>query len=476
MGSLASVPSVDEVNPPVPPTIAYFLEHGLWETGRWCMPVILRLNSKVAAADVEAVLTAVTNHHDALRLKVVEHAGSWEQRIAAPYESVRPAQRSLPDGVNRGTDQERETLLGILAEGILTRDMSNAPVNATYIVDSQGDPRFLAITILELVADSTSREILLTDIFTAFAQRLAGEEIVLPPATTTWREWSQRCVALVTHPAVLESRDYWLDNSGGATKRLAEGDFGDRTAPDDLARLPSIITTEQTNEIDRVRRRFQFTLEEVLLAALGRTIAHTIGGGVVAINLAGDGRSVLKPDVDPRRTVGQFSTIYPIPLKCATPESVGAIQALDDVRDTLKAVPHHGIGHGLLRYLYAPTARILGLVRPPDIFMCNEGVIPDLPAGDGPVQFDVDAAMPVRDKLPGLGHAIEMRVYRSSAGLHVDWWYDTRRMQRQRAEALLERFPVVLTELIEEAMASGRADSGLGANTEELTLVDLSAE
>ena len=55
----------------------------------------------------------------------------------------------------------------------------------------------------------------------------------------------------------------------------------------------------------------------MLLAALGRTIAHQVGDGTVAVDLSGEGRSVLKPDVDLRRTVGWFNTIYPIALTCA---------------------------------------------------------------------------------------------------------------------------------------------------------------
>ena len=64
----------------MPPNIAYFLERGLREAGRWCVPIILRLDAEVSLDDVRAVLTAVTNHHDALRLRVVERAGTWEQR------------------------------------------------------------------------------------------------------------------------------------------------------------------------------------------------------------------------------------------------------------------------------------------------------------------------------------------------------------------------------------------------------------
>ena len=49
------------------------------------------------------------------------------------------------------------------------------------------------------------------------------------------------------------------------------------------------------------------------------------------------------------------------------------------MHNTLTAVPHYGIGYGLLRYLYAPTARQLGATAPADIFFSYIGTIPDLP-------------------------------------------------------------------------------------------------
>jgi phthiocerol/phenolphthiocerol synthesis type-I polyketide synthase E len=475
-GGLATVPTGDDVTHPVPPSMAHFLENGLREPGRWRVPLLLAIGPDVSVDDVRSVLTAVTNHHDALRLEVVERAGTWEQRIGGAKESVDVAQRSLGVGLARGSAQEREAVLDIIAEDIRGRDLSSQPLRATYISDFQGIPRFLAISVLELVADATSREILLTDLLTAFTQQLAGQDIVLTPAGTTWQEWSQRCTALATHPAVLDSREYWLENASGSTLQVVDNDSAGQPGADDLVRLSSSLTAVEADEIDRVRRMFQFSIEEVLLGALARTIAQTVGDGVVAVDLGGDGRSVLKPDVDPRRTVGGFATVYPVRLNCVGNEGADAIRVLDDVQATLSSVPHHGIGHGLLRYLHAPTARLLGPIDPPDIFLSNEGMIPDLPSAGAPVEVDFDTAMPVRDKTPGLGHPIEIRVYRTSGGLHVDWWYDTRRVQRVKVEALAERFPTVLTELVREAMSSGRADDEAGSASVELGLVDLSAE
>jgi phthiocerol/phenolphthiocerol synthesis type-I polyketide synthase D len=473
-GGLGAQPPSDVVNPPVPPNIAYFLDRGVRDAGRWQIPLVLRLRSDVGMEDVRAVLTAVANHHDALRAQIVERAGTWKQHVADPQEFTQLARRSLPGDADPASAREREALLAVLAEQMRGHELSSTPLAATYVRGVPGGPCYLAISVHATVGDDASRDILATDIFTAFAQRLAGEEITLQPVTTTWREWSQRCAALATHAAVLESLDFWLDYAARATLRVADQAITEPPSADDLARLSSALTVAQTTEVDHARRELRLPIDELLLAALGRTIAATIGTGAVAVDLAGAGRSLLKPDVDLRRSVGWFTTIYPVPLTCATGRDAGARQLLDDVHDTVRAVPHYGIGYGLLRYVYAPTARALSTQPPPDIFLSYVGTIPELPASDAPVQFDTDTALPVREAIPGMGHAVEVRVYRAAGALHVDWWYDTRRLRRGDAEALAQHFPVALIELIREAIGV-TDDSDIDSASEALALVDLSA-
>ena len=462
----------DATHPPVPPNISYFLEHGLREHRQWRVPLILRLRPDVAVDDIRAVLTAVSNHHEALRLRIVERAGTWEQVVDEPAELNELATRSLPDGVPPGSPQEREALLTILSEQMPDQDLSGQPLVATYVRGVPGGSCYLALSVPAIAADNASRDILLTDIFTAFGQRLAGEGIALQPITTPWAEWSQRCAALAVHPAVVESRDFWLQTATGANLRVADGQTNEAPGVADLARLATTLPVAETTEIDDARRRLRVPIEEMLLAALGRTIATTVGDGSIAVDLSGQGRSVLKPDIDLRRTVGWFSTVYPVALNCAKADGAGAKQALDDVHSTLAAVPHYGIGYGLLRYLYAPTARLLGATRPADIFFNYIGTIPDLPAlgDDVAVRFDTDIALPVREAIPGLGHAMEFRVFRTAGVLHLDWWYDTRRVEPAAAQSLADVFSPTLLELIREALAEDELDSG----SDEMELVDLS--
>jgi phthiocerol/phenolphthiocerol synthesis type-I polyketide synthase E len=461
-------------HPPVPPNIEYFLEHGLRDAGRWRIPLILQLSPAVQIEDIRAVLTAVSNQHDALRLRIVQRAGTWEQHVGEPGEFTELTTRELADGISPASPQEREAVLDILNEQIRGQDLSSPPLTATHVRGVPGGPCYLAISVHAIVGDNASRNILLTDIFTAFGQRLAGHDIALQPATMSWLEWSQRCAALATHPAVVESREFWQDTVTRAALRVAVPLVSEPPGVDDLAKLSSTLTTLETSEIDDARRRLRVPIDEILLAALGRTIAATVGDGAVAVDIGGPGRSVLKPDVDLRRTVGSFDTVYPVALNCSKGDSASARQQLEDVHDTLKAVPHYGIGYGLLRYMYAPTARLLGAALPADIFFSYLGTLPELPiapSADAPVQLDADTAMPAREAIPGLGHAVELRVYRSAGVLHLDWWHDTRRLGPTAVESLAQQFSAALMEVTREAVTEDEIDSA----SEELALVDLSS-
>ena len=473
-GGLASQ-DTGELNPAVPPNILRFLDGGLAEPGRWRVPLVLRIDSTVGAADVEAVMTAVINHHDALRMRVVNRAGLWEQQISEPADFADLAHQTLPEAAAAQSPEERNALRAIISDTIAAQDLDSVPLTATYVVDGHGAPRFLVLTVHAMIDDLTSREVLGTDLLTAFGQRLAGEDIALEPATTSWRDWSQRCAALAAHPAVLDERGYWIGNATNATVRVSGTDTAGAPGAGDLKRLPTALNSEQTSQVDNARRVLQASTEEILLAALARTLAATVGEGVTSVDLTGAGRSVLRPDVDFHRTIGWFSTVYPVPLPCAAPGATAAAQLIDEVSQAVKGVPHHGIGYGLLRYLHAPTAALLGSTGRSEFLLSYLGMMPEWQPSDAAVQFDGDSELTVRETLPGLGHPVELRTYRHGGLLHIDWWYDGRRVPADKIESLAEELPGMLIALIDEAVSGGVEDDESEADDEAMALVDLSA-
>ncbi|MGG4197323.1 amino acid adenylation domain-containing protein, partial [Paenibacillus jamilae] len=71
----------------------------------------------------------------------------------------------------------------------------------------------------------------------------------------------------------------------------------------------------------------------------------------VAVLLEGHGRETIAADVDVSRTVGWFTSAYPVVLEIEPEMSLP--QRIKSVKETLRAIPHKGIGYGLLRYMSA---------------------------------------------------------------------------------------------------------------------------
>ena len=474
-GGLASSDS-GELNLAVPPNILRFLDSGLAEPGRWRVPLVLGIDSRVSTDDVRAVLAALVDHHDALRMRVVNRAGMWQQQVGEPGSATDLIERALPADAGPGTAQERKALQIIVSETMSEQELASSSLTATYVVNPEGTPRFLVLTVHAMVDDPMSREVLVTDLLTAFGQRLGGGDIALEPATTSWREWSRRCAALAAHPAVLDELGYWIDIESAATVRLtgADGAAGVTGGPraGDLMRMATALTPEQTSQTDNARRILQASTEEILLAALARCVAAIVGEGVVAVDLLGSGRSVLRPDVDFHRTLGWFSTIYPMALPCT---SGPAAQLLGEISRTVKDVPHHGIGYGLLRYLHAPAAGLLGVTGNSDVLLGYLGMIPEWQDSDAPVRFDGDSEWTVRETPSGLGHPVELRAYRHRGVLHLDWWYDVRQVPAGTADALAEQFPATLMQVIGEALLGDAGADDDDAEGDDFTMIDLSA-
>src|SRR5262249_50714748 len=94
---------------------------------------------------------------------------------------------------------------------------------------------------------------------------------------------------------------------------------------------------------------YRTQINDVLLAALGVVLAEWTGAGAVAVDLEGHGREDLGADIDVSRTVGWFSTLFPVVIPRYPGPDLGLV--LKRAEEQLRRVPRHGLGYGLLRYL-----------------------------------------------------------------------------------------------------------------------------
>src|SRR5262249_16675648 len=107
------------------------------------------------------------------------------------------------------------------------------------------------------------------------------------------------------------------------------------------------LTIAETRALlEEVPAAFGTQVNDPLLAPLAEAFRAWSGRASVLVDVEGHGREDLFDDVDVSRTVGWFTSVFPIHLQ-ATGDAAGT---LNGVKEALRAVPERGVGHGLLRW------------------------------------------------------------------------------------------------------------------------------
>ncbi|MFC6011007.1 amino acid adenylation domain-containing protein [Nocardia lasii] len=227
------------------------------------------------------------------------------------------------------------------------------------------------------------------------------------------------------------------------------------TVPSALAQ--TVLTT--------VPEQFHCGADDVLLAALAMAVCRWRERTEVLLTLEGHGRSEsLLPGADVARTVGWFTSVYPVALDLTGLDLADAFaggraagSAIKATKEQLRAVPDRGVGFGLLRYLDADTATALADAPTPQLSFnyLGRASTSDLPWL--PQRF----AATNDDRAP-LAAVVDINAVLTDAGLEVTWAYASRLLDAADVRELAELWSQALTALAEHAAtgdAGGRTPS-----------------
>ncbi|ARX89447.1 peptide synthetase [Streptomyces alboflavus] len=308
--------------------------------GRFAQTLSMELTGTVDAAALEHALNDVAAHHDALRSRFPGVAGEpggarWHIDVAMPR--LRLAHHTGP-----GTDTPH---LGPF-------DLDHGPLVRAVLHDrGDGLPTVLHLAVHHLVVDGVSWRVLLEDLDRAYRARREGRDGIaaLPAKTSPLRHWARRLTAHAAEGGFDDEAAYWTRATAGAAADLPR----DLTGADTYASVRSVtvrLTAEDTAALLRtLPDTYRTRVNDVLLSALGRVLCAWTGHERVLVDVEGHGREELFSDVDTSRTVGWFTTRHPVALAVAPDATWDAV--LKQMKEQLRAVPRHGLGHDVLRYL-----------------------------------------------------------------------------------------------------------------------------
>jgi non-ribosomal peptide synthase protein (TIGR01720 family) len=174
--------------------------------------------------------------------------------------------------------------------------------------------------------------------------------VQLPPKTTSFKQWSEFLQEYAQSTELQQEQNYWLQTSRQSCSTLPVDNPGGANAVA-LARTVSIsLSIEDTRALlQEVPAVYRTQINDVLLAALVQTFNQWTGEQSLLVDLEGHGREAIANNIDLSRTVGWFTSIFPVLLTLE--ESLEPGEALKVVKEQLRSIPNRGIGYGVLRYL-----------------------------------------------------------------------------------------------------------------------------
>ncbi|MGR9012025.1 MAG: amino acid adenylation domain-containing protein, partial [Gammaproteobacteria bacterium] len=301
--------------------------------------VLLEVSPDMDAAALQQALACLVEHHDALRMQVKQ---------------LQPAELFIPADCDLGSVFRVETFtqandLSEQAQAVqASLQLIGSPLLRVVLFrpTDKNSPGRLLLVLHHLLVDGVSWRILLEDLHQAYQMTVKQQPLRLPRKTSAFIDWAKRLKQWAQTDALQSDQVYW--------QRYCQHEFAqlplDHAVEQTITRADT--TTSQldldsriTQALMQAPRILQASAEEVLLAALLETLWQWLGKKTLSIELEGHGRENVFADLDVSRTVGWFTSLFPLAVDAQHDTALSAIKT------ALRNLPNRGLSYGVLRYL-----------------------------------------------------------------------------------------------------------------------------
>ncbi|WP_436841758.1 condensation domain-containing protein [Streptomyces cyaneofuscatus] len=457
-----------------------------------------------AGADEDALvatLQLLIDHHDMLRLKVSRPTDGEPVLEALPPGAV-PARGRFTrvDVAGLGPDAVRAALTeaGEAARRRL-RPAHGEVIEAVWCDAGPYTRGRLLLIVHHLAVDAVSWRILATDLATAWQGVTEGSAAALPAVATPYRSWAHLLASQARGSARAAELPLWETALGTPDPQLGYRpldprlDTADRTRTL-TARLPATWTRPL---LTTVPTAFHAGVDDVLLTGLALAVSSwraqragdRTGESGLLLDLEGHGREQIADHIDLSRTVGWFTSLYPVrldpgPVDARQPGNFDAAlveRALKRVKEQLRTVPDHGVGYGMLRHLNPATRPGLAAAPQPQIgfnYLGRYAAPSGAAGGDGDPGTDWEVVLdgggpPSQDPDMPVHHVLDINAHTEDLPegprLVIRWTWPVDLLKEEDVEILSDTFVRALRAIAEHAE---RPEAG-GYTPSDLPLVSL---
>jgi amino acid adenylation domain-containing protein/non-ribosomal peptide synthase protein (TIGR01720 family) len=319
---------------------------------------LLELNAVPDTDALRMALNALLEHHDALRMRFTRDEDGWRQFNPPPGGTEEVLACHDLSGLS---SDEADSAMTEAADALHAGfDLARGPLLRAALFTGEPDrPVYLLIVAHHLVVDAVSWRVLRDDLECAYQQAASGAPIALGERSTSFREWALGLAAHVADGGLDDEVPYWEQTV--AVGSGAPGEPGDAPPAETAAVTVELSEPDTTALLRAAPAAYRTRVNDVLLAGFALALARWRDTDLVRLDLEGHGREEIIKGVDLSRTVGWFTTVYPVTLQVPVPGDLSPDRdwrsLVKAVRRQLRQVPGNGLGFGALRTFGPPEVR-----------------------------------------------------------------------------------------------------------------------
>ncbi|WP_246653500.1 non-ribosomal peptide synthetase [Nonomuraea guangzhouensis] len=413
---------------------------------------------------------ALLDHHDMLRARL--NPDTWTLQVREPG--------SVPaDGLVRRVDTAGLTgdaLADVVArEGETARSelspRDGAMLRAVWF-DAGERPGVLLLVAHHLVVDGVSWRIIVPDLRAAWQALADGGTPKLDSVPTSFRAWAHTVAKLAREPR--PDRAVWealpLGEPPLGARPLDPAKDTAATARDLTVTLPADVTEALLTRVPAV---YHASVNDVLLTGLAIAVARQANRHGLLVDVEAHGREELTDGLDLSRTVGWFTSMYPVSLDAGPVSDQDLAEggpavgtALKRIKESLRVIPDNGVGFGLWRHL-GGEPRVSPVPQIGFNYLGRFGGGNDsghwTPAANLPTPVARDPEMPAAHALEVIATAVDGDV---GPALSVTWSWPSELFTEQEVRDLADGWFAALRGIVRHA---DRPDAG-GHTPSDLSL------
>ena len=324
----------------------WFIEKKFTNMHHWNQAFMLYSKEGFNEEIIGEAFTKIVEHHDALRIVIKEEKNSfnvYNRGIKGKLFDLKVVdlsdENSYEDKIVNEANKIQSSIN--LFEGPL--------VKLGLFKTRKGD--HLLIAIHHLVIDGVSWRILFEDFNAAYKEAINRETIILPEKTHSFKTWSEKIQNYARSSELLKEIDYWSKIENIKIETLPKDNEAavDNKVKNSAMSYMRLSTKDTEKLLKNTNNAYNTEINDILLSALGLTIKDWTGENKVLINLEGHGREEIISNINITRTVGWFTSQYPLILNVTENDYIGYY--IKSVKEDIRKIPNKGIGYGILKYI-----------------------------------------------------------------------------------------------------------------------------